>query len=247
MSMRILTKLQSNLIRHGQSAVKENTSKAAIAKLKAMTKSKTEDPIVPVTKDRVRGPINKVKEDYFTNTSSTRAKIILEEDYSDSSFIVLDKQYNALLKLATFDYNQAKVNYKETKERLNQDMATRFTGSVLPDPLAKEYQETLHKASFLCWRHQLTFIIYSDEEFDGGTYDDRRNIWVAATTSVAVYTKSPLTKDQVESIVIGSTEVQTSPLLGSRTVTRIKEVVNGVVRFRPLRFDEEIDDFLDVL
>lgn len=247
MSMKLLVKLQSNLIRHGQSAVKRNTSKAAIAKLRAMTKSKETESVETSTKEKVRGPINEIKENYFTNSSSTRAKIIYEGDYGDNSFVILDEQYNALLKLATFDYNEAKLRYKETKNALNEEMASRFSGIVLPDNLAKEYQERLHKASFLCWKHQLTFIIYSDEEFEGGTYDERRKIWVAATTSVAIYTENILTKDQVESIEIGSKDTVISPLLGSRVVTRIKEVINGVVRFRPLNFDEDIDDFLDVI
>lgn len=237
-------KLQSQLMRHGQSQVATQKGAAFTAKMNQMLGQRKIEQSSTSKKERVIKAINEQPKNYFTNTAATRAHIIIDTQLGEDTSSDVLKSYYALVNCSNFDYNEAKVKYKEVKDKLTQELVQRFPNvNVLPKEATIEYQRKLHDASFMCWKHQLIFIIWSEDEFEGGEYDENRKIWVCATTSKAVYTLDPITQQQMQSIINGSTEVKPE-LYTPRAKSLVRDMVNGVELFRPLKPNEDIDDFI---
>jgi hypothetical protein len=240
--MNLTIKLRSVLIQHGQSEVRESTQIASVGKLQNLLKLKSEGKVKEDLAREVK-PINHKPVDYLTNTSSTRSHLVYDGEFH-GDFGKIRDHARALLNLASVDFNARKLEYKEFKDSLQEELVSKY-GSlrVLPEAAAKDYQHALHKRSFKVWKHQLTFIVWDTEQFEGGTYDSHRGIWVAATVSKAVYTSVPLTKGQLELLEGGSKSI-TNTISKVVAKTMVRDFVNGKSIFRPLREEEDLDDFL---
>lgn len=239
--MNCTIKLKSTLIKHGQGNVKQRNSAAAVGKLRALTNmlnSKTTNSKKSVGKKA----INSDPKDYFTNTSSTRSMIIFDGEFNHQ-WDYMNKTHRALINCTDFDYRQAKVNYKEFKDNYDSELMKRISGKIIPPEVSVERQRALASKSFSCWKHQLTFIIWSDEKFDGGTYDSDRGVWVAATVAKAVYTMAPLSVDQAESVKLGSETITKASSI-ARAITLVKVEVGESMRLRPLKKEEDLDKYL---